>query len=107
MLKYIQYASLLDLKARDYKVFLYIFDKLSGFDEISINQNRVAEVLDITKSDVSRALRKLEINELIYFEWITKRKKNIGLIEYDNDELDELIEEIIDENTYTLDDWDL
>ncbi|MFC5471317.1 MarR family transcriptional regulator [Cohnella suwonensis] len=108
MLKYLEYASLCELKAKDYKVFLFIISDLIESNEIRNNQNTTAEHLGITKSDVSKALRRLEKNKILSFSWVSIRKKLITLVPYDDDELDELISEKIEENIDRAidDDWE-
>jgi predicted transcriptional regulator len=105
LIKYLEYAALCDLKSKDYKVLLYLFSELMDMEEIKINQSKVAEELGITKSDVSKSLRKLEKNKILRFKWITERKKRIALVEYHNDELGELIEEKIEIRTNLIEEW--
>lgn len=103
LLKYLEYVSFCELKAKDYKVFLYLLSDLLKLETIKIKQSVIAEELGMTKSDVSKALRRLEKNNILSFNWITERKKKIGLVEYSDEELNELIEEKIDENTFSID----
>lgn len=105
LIKYLEYASFCDLKAKDYKVFLYLISELIEMEELKINQSTVAEELGMTKSDVSKALKRLEKNKILQFIWVTERKKRIGLVEYTNEELDELLEEKIEEKTSFTDEW--
>ena len=107
LFKYLEYVSLCELRAKDYKVFLNILSELVNFEEITLNQNRVAEELGITKSDVSKALRRLEKNKIICFKWISERRKYLSLVEYDDDGLDEIIEEKIEERVSSEEDWEL
>lgn len=95
MWKYLQYLALCDLKTKEYKVILYLMKKLVKKDEIKIKQSELAEDLEISKSDVSKALNNLSELELINFNWLSSRSKTISLVEYDEEELDEMISEII------------
>ncbi|QCT04863.1 hypothetical protein E6C60_4158 [Paenibacillus algicola] len=106
LLKYLEFAAHCDLKAKDYKVLLYLLSDLLTMEKIMINQNTTAEELGLTKSDVSKALRRLEKNKILYFDWLSERKKSIGLVEHDDDELDELIAEKIEEKVSLLDEWE-
>lgn len=100
LLKYLEYAALSELKSKDYKVFLYILPQLIEKSSIKINQNDIANELGISKSEVSKGLKRLESAEIISFGWFNKRKKTIELEEYTIDELDEMITEKMEENIF-------
>ncbi|MGX4583050.1 hypothetical protein [Paenibacillus chitinolyticus] len=108
VVKYLEYASLCKLKAKDYKVLLFILSDLIDLKNSSFNQNKIAEQLGLTKSDVSKSFRRLEDNQILSFTWVSPRKKLIGFVPYSDDELDELITEKIEENVDNsfIDDWD-
>lgn len=100
LLKYLQYVALCELKSKDYKVLLYILPKLLKNDSLQINQNKIAEELDIAKSDVSKSLSRLEEENIITFFQISTRKRLVTLKEYTIDEIDELISEAIESNIF-------
>ena len=100
LLLLLKYISLLDLTKKDLKVFLYMLHSLDYIDYTKINHQRIASDLNIAKSDVSIAIKKLienrilDVNEssLIY---ATKRKE-IKLHNYSRNELLELIDNLSD-----------
>ncbi|MNW40629.1 hypothetical protein D3C74_177450 [compost metagenome] len=108
VIKYLEYASLCKLKAKDYKVLLFILSELIDLKYSSFNQNKIAEQLGLTKSDVSKSLRRLEEYQILSFTWTSPRKKLVGFVPYSDDELDELITEKVEENVGNsfFDDWD-
>jgi predicted transcriptional regulator len=108
VIKYLEYASLCKLKAKEYKVLLFIFSELIDLKYSSLNQNKIAEQLGLTKSDVSKSLRRLEENQILRFIWTSPRKKLVGFEPYTDDELDELITEKVEGNVDNsfFDDWD-
>lgn len=103
LLKYLEFIAHCDLSVKDYKVLLYLLSTLLEKEEIKLNQNSLAEDLGLTKSDVSKALRSLEQNKVLRFNWISQRKKYIGLVKYSITELDDFITEKI-EKQIQLDD---
>ncbi|WP_217597799.1 hypothetical protein [Cohnella sp. GbtcB17] len=101
----LKYASLCpDLKTKDYKVLLYLLPKLRGGEFIKINQGKIADDLEIAKTDVSRSVRKLINNEIIQPLNIgTGWKLNIRLHPYTYEDisgkiLEQLYEESDDED---------
>lgn len=62
----LKYASLSNnLKTKDYKVLLYLIPQLRSGDYIKINHGKIADDLEIAKTDVSRSIRRLIENEII------------------------------------------
>lgn len=55
----LKYASLCPLKAKDYKVLLYLIDKFEQETDIIIRQTKIGTELGMTKSEVSRAFSHL------------------------------------------------
>lgn len=109
LLSYLEYAALSELKTREYKVFLYILSELIENEEVRINQNLIAEELGISKSEVSKALKKLT-SENILSERLThypKKRKYISLKKYTSLELKQINFEIVNDNTNYDNDDDL
>ncbi|NFM16718.1 hypothetical protein FDB88_05775 [Clostridium sporogenes] len=100
LLKYLEYAALSHLKSKDYKVLLYILPELIEKPSVKINQNNIANELGISKSEVSKGLKRLEYAEIISFVWLSKRKKTVQLEDYTIDELDEMITEKMENNVF-------
>lgn len=82
----LQFASLQeDLRLKDLRVLLYLIPKLRKDDFIKINQTSIAEDLNINKSDVSKAIRKLIDNKILELESSESRWNNIiRLYPYDD-----------------------
>lgn len=103
LLTYLQYVSLLDIKTRDYKVLLYLMDKLNIDDYININQKNLSDELNISKSEVSKAIKALIDNNIIeldpeLYKNGHRKRKRIKLTNYSYDELTLNIENIIEKN---------
>ncbi|XID90409.1 hypothetical protein ACF3MZ_17880 [Paenibacillaceae bacterium WGS1546] len=101
LLVFLQYLALLDLKTKDYKVCLYLLGKLSYKKYKKINQRELAEELDIGKADVSNAINKLIDLEILIINPETAykvKRKELMLKDYEEDKLEEMIEELIEEN---------
>ncbi|NFO13023.1 MarR family transcriptional regulator [Clostridium botulinum] len=84
------------LKTKDYRVLLYLMTSLRKGEVIKINQAKIADDLEIAKSDVSRAIKKLvecEILETINSDsgW----RVNIQLYPYDEYLVNSKIEDIL------------
>ncbi len=100
LLLLLKYISLLDLTKKDLKVFLYILHSLDYINYIKINHQRIASDLNIAKSDVSIAIKKLIENEILDINkssviYATKRKE-IKLHDYSRKDLLQLIDDLTD-----------
>ncbi|WP_321825975.1 replication/maintenance protein RepL [Clostridium butyricum] len=102
LLLYLQYISLLNLKTKEYKVFLYIINQLNTQNYTIINQKQLSEELGLSKSEISKAIKKL-INEEIFVlnpsSIYKSKKKEIKLNDYSVDELEDMIYDLLEENT--------
>ncbi|MGN9135200.1 MarR family transcriptional regulator [Clostridium sp. HCP1S3_B4] len=101
LLEYLQYIALLNLKTKEYKVFLYILNKLSTKKYRIINQKQLSEELGLSKSEVSKAIKKLlnekiiEINpDSIY----KSKKKEIKLNDYSVEQLEDMVYDLAEKN---------
>lgn len=92
LLLMMKYLSLCSLKTREYKVILFIFEKLKYDKFVRIKQAKLAEELELTQSDVSKAIKNIEDLEIFEIRKID-RKTEIKLIELDEDKLEEYIED--------------
>ncbi|WP_043930575.1 MarR family transcriptional regulator [Bacillus sp. EB01] len=98
----LQYISLLDLKSRDYKVLLYIMPKVNSEEFVKVNQKTIADELSLSKSEVSKAIKKLVEEEILMVNLQSENKrKKVELIlgDFSKEELDDRIFELIDSNT--------
>lgn len=92
-----KYASLSNkLKTKDYKVLLYLLPELRKGETIRLNQARIAEDLNIAKSDVSRSIKAL-INEKVLRpeDYESGWKVDILLYPYYEEDIQERIDEIL------------
>lgn len=96
----LKYASLSDdLKTKDYKVLLYLIPRLRNGDYIRINHGKIADDLEVAKTDVSRSIRKLIDNEIIEpFNLGPGWKIDIRMHPHTYDNITELILEKLYEN---------
>lgn len=95
IMKHMQYISLLPLTTKEYKIILYILRNIIS-KEYRINQIDISEDLNISKSDVSKAFKKLiELNVLLKIE-INQRRYKVKLNKYTEEELDSMIQNIIE-----------
>lgn len=89
----LKYAALSeDLKTKDYRVLLYLMPKLKKGEFVSINHGKIADDLQIAKTDVSRSIRKL-ISEKIISPYNTGAgwKTVIKIYPYTYDQISRLI----------------
>jgi len=89
----LKFAALNDeLKTKDYKVLLYLIHNLRNDELITISQLKIADDLNIARSDVSKSIKKLINNEILqsafpHSGW----NKHIRLHPYELDDITELI----------------
>lgn len=96
----LKYAALNgELKTKDYKVLLYLLPSLRSGDYIKINQGKIADDLQIAKSDVSRSIKRLITCQIIQpFNLGGGWKLNIRLYPYAYEEVSEMILDKLYEN---------
>lgn len=92
----LKYASLNgQLKRKDYRVLLYLMPKLARLDEgefARINQAKIADDLEIAKTDVSRSIKKLIEAKIIEPQNKEKGwKLDIRLHPYEYDEIENIL----------------
>ena len=105
ILLYLQYISLLDFKTKEYKVFLYILNQLRFNKYKIINQKLLCEELGLSKSEVSKGIKKLIDKKVLVLNpdsVYKNKKKELKLNEYSNEELEDMIFELVEQN-YTED----
>lgn len=90
-------------KTKDYRVLLYLLPKLRKGKLIKINQAKIADELDIAKTDVSKSIKKLIEGKILCLEdqesgW----KVNIKLYPYS----EEIVKAKIDEILFDYDEQD-
>lgn len=89
----LKYAALSEsLKTKDYRILLYLMPKLKKGEFITINHGKIADDLQIAKTDVSRSIRKL-IGENIICPYNTGTgwKTVIKIYPYTYDQISRLI----------------
>lgn len=97
----LKYAALNDeLKTKDYKVLLYLIHTLRNGDYITISQMKIADDLNIARSDVSKSIKKLISNEILQSEFPRSSwNRHIRMHPYEHDDIAELIwEKLCDED---------
>lgn len=99
-----------DLKAKEYKVLLFLLPELRNGDVISVSQAEIARQTGLSPSQVSKAMRNLYEEDFIdYDRGCTSWRKQIRLVVDSFDKLEDEIDELISENTdmfYLVDDDD-
>lgn len=87
----LQYAAVLPLKGKDYKVLLYLLPRMSLKKYKKINQKELAEALSTTKSNISLSISNLIRQGIIEADSSYHNNKAVKLCSYDDDELQIMI----------------
>lgn len=97
---FLDYVALLDLSARDYRVFLHILKEINSNDYVIISQKRICIDLYMQKSEVSKAIKNLLDKEIIERDLSKEdnRSKYIRIKNYTKTEINKLISNHIDKN---------
>lgn len=101
---HLRYYSLLKLKAKDYRVLLYLVPTLKFSDYVYVNQKQTAKNLNISGTDMSKAIKNLidkcvlDKNTANY----TSKSNELKLHKYSANELENKISELTGESS----DWD-
>lgn len=97
ILLYLQYIALLDLKGKDYKVFLYMLPILSSKNPVKISQKDIAYEMHMSKSEVSKAIKNLVASNLLIVREdsiYTSKNKELLLNHYSQEDLEDRVTEL-------------
>ncbi len=87
----LQYAAVLPLKGKDYKVLLYLLPRIRLQKYKKINQKELSEALNITKSNISISISNLIDNGILASDPNYRSNKAVKLCAYSDDELQLMI----------------
>ncbi|WP_418790899.1 hypothetical protein [Phosphitispora sp. TUW77] len=98
---FLQYVGLLELKAKDFKVLLYLLPYLSFENYRKVSQKDLKHEMKMSKSDVSKAISRLIENNVLKSNPASKYKtknKELKLYDYDLEELENMVDELVEED---------
>lgn len=87
----LQYAAVLPLKGKDYKVLLYLLPRMNIMKYKKINQKELGEALSITKSNISISISNLVRQGILEPDPDYHNNKAVKLRFYNDEELQIMI----------------
>lgn len=103
LILYCKYISLLNLKARDYKIFLFILNELKPEEYTIINQTILSESLNMSKAEISKGIKTLVDKNILVLNPNSKyksKKKELKLNNYTDEGLEGMIFNLLRWNLY-------